>query len=331
MAKIKHGLTDIQKIAKDCYEGKVEKYSNGSANEVLRNTILELVGGEWTYGNFQKNKWEVYALVQEMVDVNINRLTRDAFSDFTEITNYDLGDAPNFRVKNKNLFKVAVIADGINSIRRQKKLDGKLQTSAFKLAIAIYEEFDKFISGRIDWQDLVDSLSESFNQEIATQIAGSFEGAYDDINANLKKSTNAAGVDAELKKIINKVEGATGKRCRVYGTAEALGAIQGAGSEIDKEDHRNFGVVRLFNGTPLVKLQNSYDESTNKWAIRNDMLYVIPEGEKIIKLALEGGVTVLEDTTGMSRADQQVEMLMMQKIHLGVLVAAKFGAVQITA
>ena len=158
-----------------------------------------------------------------------------------------------------------------------------------------------------------------------------FEGAYSDINTNLKKSTNAAGVDVELKKIINKVEAATGKRCRVYGTAEALGNIQGTGSELDKNDRRNFGMVTTFQGTPLVKLQNAYDEVNNKWAIRNDMLYVIPDGEKVIKLGLEGGVTVLEDTTGMTRDDQQVEMVMMQKMHLGVLVAAKFGAIQITA
>lgn len=331
MANTKHGLTDIQKVARDCYLGKLEKYSNEEGNDLLRNAVNELVGGEWTYGNFQKNKWDVYALVQEMVDVNINRLTRDAFSDFIEVANYQLGDSPEFNIKNKNLFKVAVIADGINSVRRQRKLKSKLRTSAFKLAIGIYEEFDRFLTGRIDWTELVDTLSESFNQEIATQIAVAFQNAYNDINTNLKKSTNVAGVDVELKKIINKVEASTGKRCSVYGTAEALGNIVGGVSEQDKMDRRNFGMVKIFNGTPLIKLQNAYDESTDKWAIRNDMLYVIPDGEKIIRMGLEGGVTILEDTSGMKRDDQQVEMVMEQKMHLGVLVASKFGAVQITA
>lgn len=325
------GLTDLQKVARDCYAGKVEGYSNQGGEEVLRKAILEKLGGEWTYANFQRNKWDVYGLIQEMIDVNINRLTRDAFSDFTEIVNTNLGDAPEFKVKNKNLFQVAVIADGINSVRRQRKLDSKLQTSAFKLAIAIYEEFERFITGRIDWADLVDTLSESFNYEIATQIASAFEGAYNDINANLKKSTNSAGVDDELTKIINKVEGATGRKCKVYGTSEALGNIKGASGDLEKEDIRNFGVVRRFKGTDLVKLQNVYDEKNNVWALRNDMLYVIPDGEKIIRMGIEGGVTILEDTTGMTRDDQQVEMSMMQKMHIGVLVASKFGAVQITA
>lgn len=331
MANVKHGLTDIQKLSRDLYAGKLEKYSKSEGEDVLRNAITEIVGGEWTYGNFQKNKWDVYALVQEMVDVNINRLTRDAFNDFVEVSNYALGDSPEFRIKNRNLFKVAIIADGINSVRRQRKLESKLRTSAFKLAIGIYEEFDRFVTGRIDWTDLVDTLSESFNQEIATQIANAFQNAYNDIHANLKKSTNSAGVDAELKTLINKVEAATGRKVRVYGTAEALGNIVGAGANIDKEDKRNFGTIKLFNGTPLVKLQNAYDETTNTWAIKNDMLYIIPDGEKIIRMGLEGGVTVLEDTTGITRDDQQVQMIMMQKMHLGVLVAAKFGALQITA
>lgn len=322
-------LTDLQTVARDCYYGNVEKYSKNAAEDVLRASILEIVGGEWNYTNFQKNKWDVYALVQEIVDVNVNRLSREAFEDFTEVVNTALGDAPTFKVKNKNLFKVAVIADGINSTRRQKKLDSKVQTSAFKLVISIYDEFDNFVTGRIDWKGLVDNVSESLNHEIATQIAIVFEGAYDTINANLKKSTNAAGVDTELKKIINKVESATGKKVVVYGTAEALGNIQGTGSNTDKDDVRNFGQLQMFNGTKLVKLQNAYDEVNNKWALKNDMLFCIPEGEKIIKLGLEGGVNILDDTTGTSRDDQQVGMTMMQKTHIGILVAAKFGAVQI--
>ena len=47
-------LTDIQKLARDCYRGTVEQYSKGAANDVLRAAIIEKVGGEWNYTNFQK-------------------------------------------------------------------------------------------------------------------------------------------------------------------------------------------------------------------------------------------------------------------------------------
>ena len=171
----------------------------------------------------------------------------------------------------------------------------------------------------------------SFNHEIATQIVGAFGKAYSEIGTNLKVSTNAEGVDEELKKIINRVKGATGKNVEVYGTAEALGKITGAGALVDADDKREIGYVRIFNGTKLIELPNTYNETNDKWALSNDVLYIIPANERVVRLGYEGGVTILEDTTGTHRDDQQIEMTYMQKIHVAVLVAAKFGAVEITA
>ena len=204
-------LTDIQKIARDCYRGNVEKFSKGAAEDVLRAEIIERVGGEWTYANFQKNKWDVYELLQEIIDVDLVTLSEETFKSFCEVKNFELGDAPSYQIKNNNLFKVGIIADGINSTRRQRKLNGKVKTEALKLVISTYEELDKFIAGRIDWKDYVDTVVASFNQAIATQIVGAFGQAYSEIGTNLKASTNAEGVDEELKKIINRVKGATGK------------------------------------------------------------------------------------------------------------------------
>ena len=324
-------LTDIQKIARDCYRGNVEQYSKSAANDVLRAAILEKVGGEWNYTNFQKNKWDVYALIQEIIDVDLVALSEEAFKQFCEVKHFELGDAPEFKIKNNNLFKVGIIADGINSTRRQRKLGSKLRTDAFKLSIATYEELDRFIAGRIDWKEYVDTVVASFNHEIGTQIVEGFGKAYSEIGTNLKISTNAHGVDEELKKIINRVKGATGKNVEVFGTSEALGKVQGAGALVDADDKREIGYVKIFNGTKMVELPNTYNEVTGEWALSNDVLYVIPVGEKIVRLGYEGGVTILEDTTGTHRDDQQIEMTYMQKIHLAVLVAAKFGAVEITA
>ena len=322
-------LTDIQKIARDCYRGNVEQFSKNAANDVLRKEIVERVGGEWTYTNFQKNKWSVYELIQEIIDVDLISLSEEAFKQFCEVKHFELGDAPVHKIKNNSLFKVGIVADGINSTRRQRKLNGKVTTEALKLIIASYEELDRFIAGRIDWKEYVDTVVASFNHEIATQIVGAFGQAYSEIGANLKVSTNAEGVDEELKAIINRVKGATGKNVEVYGTAEALGKVKGAGALVDADDKREIGYVKVFNGVKLVELPNTYNEGTDEWALNNDAIYVIPNGEKIIKLGYEGGVTILEDTTGTHRDDQQIEMTYMQKIHVAVLVAAKFGAVEI--
>ena len=320
-------LTDLQKLAMDCYEGKVKNYTNGNPEEALRNEIIEKVGGEWNYYNFQKNKWDVYALIGEMISQNVSRLSAETFADFCEVKDFALGDRVEFTVKNNELFKVANIADGINSTRRQRLMGKRIPTTAFKLAIAIYEELDRFLAGRIDWRAMVDNVSASFNQEIANQIAKALEGAYEQLNSNFVKSGTYS--DKELQTLIAKVEAATGQKVTIYGTAEALANVEGAGALVDAEDTRNFGYVQLFNGTKMVKINNVYDEVADKWALRNDVLYIIPAGEKIVRLGFEGEVTILEDTTGTSRDDQQIEMMMMRKMHLGILSTAKFGFFEI--
>ena len=316
-------LTDLQKLALDCYEGKVKNYTNGNPEDVLRKEIIEKVGGEWTYYNFQKAKWDVYALLSEMISVNVSRLSAETFADFCEVKDFALGDKVEFQVKNTDLYKVANIAEGVNSTRRQRLLGKRIPTTSFKLAIAIYEELDRFLANRIDWKSMVENVSASFNQEVANQIAKAMEGAYEQLNSNFVKSGTYS--DKDLQTLVAKVEAATGQKVAIYGTAEALANVQGAGALIDAEDNRNYGFVQLFNGTKMIKINNVYDEINDKWALRNDVLYVIPAGEKIIRLGFEGDVTILEDTTGTSRDDQQIEMLLMRKMHLGVLSTAKFG------
>ena len=320
-------LTGLQKLAKDCYEGKVANYEKGNPEDALRNEIVERVGGTWNYYSFQKHKWDVYSLISEMIEERVSRLSADTFADFCEVKDFMLGDRVEFQVKNTDLFKVANIADGINSTRRQRLMGKKIPTTAFKMAIAIYEELDRFLAGRIDWRAMVDNVSASFNQEIANQIARAMEGAYEQLNSNFVKSGTYS--DKELQTLIAKVEAATGQKVTIYGTAEALANVEGAGALVDAEDTRNFGYVQLFNGTRMVKINNVYDEAADKWALRNDVLYIIPAGEKIVRLGFEGGVTILEDTTGTSRDDQQIEMLLMRKMHLGILSTAKFGFFEI--
>ena len=320
-------LTDLQKLAVDCYEGKVKNYANGNPEDALRQEIIEKVGGEWNYYNFQKAKWDVYALISEMISTNVSRLSAETFADFCEVKDFMLGDRVEFTVKNTDLFKVANIADGINSTRRQRLLGKRIPTTAFKLAVAIYEELDRFLANRIDWRAMVDNVTASFTQEIANQIAKAMEGAYEQLNSNFVKSGTYS--DKELQTLIAKVEAATGQKVAIYGTAEALANVEGAGALVDAEDTRNFGYIQLFNGTKMVKINNVYDEVADKWALRNDVLYIIPAGEKIVRLGFEGDLTILEDTTGTSRDDQQIEMLMMRKMHLGILSTAKFGFFEI--
>ncbi len=242
MAMIK--MTELQKISVDAYNGKVDKFSVTDAEQLIREKLLECVGGTWNYRQFKKNEHDFYALIEELITINFSNLAVEDFGDWVEVKDFALGDKIEFRVQNTNLFKVGVIATGTNTIRRQRMLDSKVPTTAYKMAIAIYEEFDKFIAGRIDWALLVDKVSKSFNREIALQVSKAIQGAYNSVHTNLKKTGTYS--DAELSKLVAKVKGLTGQDVAIYGTSEAIENIQGANCLADLADRRAYGYVKSY-------------------------------------------------------------------------------------
>lgn len=324
-------LTDVQKLALDCYNKKIDKFShNGKeimAEDALRNEILGLVGGEWDYYSYQENKHKIFRLISEVLTVKVNELTQEAFAEFCEVRDYALGDKVEFTVKNTDLFKVANICDGKNSTRRQRLLGKKVPTVAHKLAVAIYEEFDRFVAGRIDFKEAMDRVAASFQHEIAMQISGAIQSAYTTTHENLKVSANYS--DAELRKLIAKVKGATGQEVVIYGTPMALGNVEGAAALATAEDKRNFGYTRIFDGVKMLELPQVYNVDTNEFGVKDNLLYIMPAGEKMVKLGFEGQLMTIENTDGTVRDDQQIEFFMQRKMHLGVLVASRFGAYEI--
>lgn len=326
MAMIK--MTELQKISVDAYNGKVDKFSVTDAEQLIREKLLECVGGTWNYRQFKKNEHDFYALIEELITINLSNLAVEDFGDWVEVKDFALGDKIEFRVQNTNLFKVGVIATGTNTIRRQRMLDSKVPTTAYKMAIAIYEEFDKFIAGRIDWALLVDKVSKSFNREVALQASKALQGAYNSAQAHLKKEGTYS--DAELSKLVAKVKGLTGQDVAIYGTSEAIENIQGANCLADLADRRAYGYVKEFKGVPVIELPQTYDAVNDTWGVDNKLIYIIPAGEKIVRLGFEGDAMVIENTDGTNRNDQQIEYKFQRMMHLGVLSTARFGIFKIT-
>lgn len=327
MAKILT-MSELQILSMDAYNGKVDKFSVHDAETLIREKLTECVGGKWNYRSFKKNEQDFYALIEELITINLSTLAVEDFGDWVEVKDFELGDKIEFKVENTNLFQVGNIATGTNTIRRQRMLDSKIPTTGYKMSIAIYEEFDKFVAGRINWSKLVDKVSKSFNREVALQISRAVQNAYKSIHANLKHEGTYA--DAQLSKLIAKVKGITGQEVAVYGVSQAIENIQGANCIADLNDRRAYGYIKEFKGTPIIELPQTYDAVNDKWGVRDDILYVVPNGEKIVRLGFEGEAMVIENTDGTNRNDQQIEYKFQRQMHLGVLSTMRFGAYVIT-
>lgn len=316
-------LTDLQKLALDTYNGSVEKYSKVEAEGAIRTAVIDACGGEWNYFSFNKNKWDVYQIMSEVLSVGLGELLVGKFDGFADVKDTQLGDTTEFIIEGKDLFRVATIADGNVDIRRQKLYNGKLTITTEKLAIKIYEEFDRFISGRINWTTMVDRVQLSYAHEVSIRIYNAIYGAYDTLVAPYQVSGTFD--ETKLVDAIAHVEAATGQKAVVFGTKKALSKVTSATPSEGMKDQLNLlGHYGMFKGTDLMELPQAHKPGTSVFAVADDFLLVIPNGERIVKVILEGDVYIYDTEAG-ARNDEQIEFFFGRKVGIGVLKADNFA------
>lgn len=325
-------LIKIKKLALDVYEGKVTEYSQEEGEEALRQAFIDIIGcepGDKRYRRqFNKHKDDFFEIVEEILEVTVNRIVMDSFSQFTNVVNTELGVKPRFEVENTDLFKVSMVATGLNTLRRQRLYNHKVDTEGFRMGIAIYDEFFDFTTGKRDWVKTINKVALSWEHEIAQLVSKALFGAYNYVNekgfAVADTYTNEA-----LLKLIMKVEGVLGQKCVIYGTASALDNIEGEASDLDKNDRREIGYVKKFKGRECMELPQVYDIVKKDFVIPDNILLVLPAGYKIINLGMEGAPIVLENTDPTTSEDMDVEYSFLQMVHVGIAIAVHFGMFKI--
>ena len=316
-------ITDLQKLAIDTYEGTVTKYSKDEAENAIRNAIREACGGEWNHYAFLDNKGKIYQIITEVLSVGLGALLEGKFDDFTEVNDVELGDKVSFEVQNKDLFRVATISDGNTDIRRQKLYKGKLEVATEKIGIKIYEDFDRFLAGRIDWTEMVNRVQLSYANEISMRIYNAIYGSYDDLLAPYQVSGTFD--EGKLLTAVAHVEASTGQKAVIFGTKTALAKITSANMSDGMKDKLNvIGHYGMFRGTDLLELPQAHKVGTNDFAVADDFLLVVPNGEKIVKIILEGD-TYIWDTEAGDRNDEQIEFFFGRKVGVGVLKADQYA------
>ncbi len=321
--------TNLRKLSMDIYNG-VKNFSMADgtqkdANDVVRELILDKCNGTWSYRNFERIKNDVFEIIEEMITVQSNELTRATFEPFTAFKEVGFGELVEFELDDDELFEVSVIANGHDNLYRQRIINNKVSTKAFDLGVAIYNDMDEFMMGKIDWTKLVDRCARSLNKKIAEIIGSTFASGYDSIRTDLK--TEGAMDESKLVELCQKV----GKDATIYGTKLALSKIPSiAAFPTDASDVRTKGYVQQFRGVSCVELENHYDKDSKKWALANDTLYIVPSGGKVVCVALEGDAWIIDDTSG-SRKDRQIEYSLTRRIHVGLAVSQNYGAYKINA
>ena len=324
--------TDLKTLALDIYKNKVKTFTKEDgtvidANDALRQLFDAKTGGDRSYRAFNKIKDDFFEILEVLITEGTSTISREVFKDIMVFKDTAYGEKPEFIAETPELFDVSVVAASNDNIRRERVYNNHIPTVAFDLGLKTYTEYDAFMLGRIDINALIDKVIASFNKRVAEKIGEVFSKAYDNISVAELKVTHTTVDEAKLLELCEKV----GEGAVIYGSKLALSKIPSiAAYAVDSDDVRNVGYVRQFKGVKCVELENVYNKDTKSFAIANDTLFVIPNGDKIIYGGFEGDAYVIDNLDKpTARLDRQLELTYVRRLHLGIGVTNRYGAYKI--
>ena len=322
-------MKDIIKVAVDAYHGNVEQYSVGQSMELMHKALVEANGGSTVlnYKNIRDGKCNgLFTLIEEVLSRTVvDGLQGDEyFNALVDFRNVAEGDKNIFEVEDSNLFIVSEAADGTQGIRRQR-LSGTSEVSiptSLKV-VKIYEELNRVLSGRVDFNFFINKVAESFRQKLLNDIYTLWSNATAQDFGGITYFPSAGSYDEEaLLDLIAHVEAAAGgKTATIIGTKKAIRNldITPFGNKA-KEDLYNMGYAGKFYGSPVVVTPQRHKAGSTEFVLADDVLTIIAGDDKPIKCDYEGDPIVLMGDP-MSNGDLTQEYLYGEKYGMGIVLA----------
>lgn len=320
-------MNQLQQLAFDTYKGTlaVNNYSTKQASDVLRQAFLERLGLEtFSVKEFRRHKTEIFEIIEETITPILNDRLEQQMGEFAEVRNIALGDTIVFDIEDPKLFDVANIARGTNNLRKQRIDNGKLPVEMERLGIAIYEELERYLSGRIEWSKLVDKVIRSFDREIALRVQNALFAGHTSVAADFIYSGTYD--EDQLLRILGNVEAMYGS-AQIVGTKNALAKIQpNYVGEADKSRHNALGHLGHYRGYNMIELVQTNVAGTNTPNLTTDLLIIPATESKFVKILIEGEATIEENSNNMGDASK--EYLFAQNVGVAVALAKYYGIVR---
>lgn len=322
---------DLVRLAIDSYKGHVAgNYSVDDSMEVLRQALVEANGGstKLDYRAIRDGKCNgLFAIVEEIINKTVIEGLPEScpLFDYVDYRNLAEGDTNIFEIRDNGLFVVSDIADGTQGLRRQRLTGGEEITVKTQLkGIKIYEELRRVLAGRVDFNELIDKVAESFQKKINNDIYAAVKAGFDGLISPYKESGSFD--ESKLTEIIDHVEAATGKKAFILGSKQAvrkITGVKGADSTSAKEDLYAMGYFGHFYTTPIIVMENAHKVGSTDFVLSND-LYIVASDDKFVKFVTEGDTLIIPGDA-LGSADLSQEYFMAERYGISVIFAESFG------
>lgn len=329
-------MKDIAVLSKALHADRHFTKNGVAGQDVMRKVFYDAMGiPEGTKGNdlfdaFETNKIKVFRIISVAVDATMPTIIKNQFDGFVNFHNLAIGDTNLFTNKDTGLFRVARIASGTQDIRRDNKLGGSYSVPTAWHGVGTYVEFEQFLTGQVDFNDYIQTAADSYAADMGRRIYKGISESYDKVRA-VRKATGTFSLD-EMLDIVRHVKAASGgTQVTVYGTLTALSKLARSLdlSETMKDQLNSTGYLSNVHGVTLNLLPDAYEPGTETFAVDDDALLIIPSGEKIVDVVLEGEAVTRQGAATESNL-LQMDFITLKKFGVHVKQSAIYGFYKLT-
>lgn len=338
---------DIRDLYIHAFKGTspATEFSVKDVKETLRAELKALAPNKYEY---EKNKLEIFQIIQESFDEVLPDYVGNFIGQFAEIKSVPNGQRASFIVKRgRRRAKTFVTEVGLAGVYEAFRLDvDTFEVSAKAYGGAAYIDFERTLDGSEDLveplQLLLDGLQEAIYKELLKALIAATQNS-DMPAANIASTTNFD--PAQMQRLCTIAKNYGGGNAVIFATPEfvqemgpdaigmpiygpyALTANPTAGSApgyatpvYNPNDIASIaatGYITMFRGTPIVQLPQAFvDENNDTYQIPPQYAFIFPAGnQKIIKVVFEGDT----DVRDWQHRDRQMEIEIYKKFGVAIL------------
>lgn len=305
----------------------VANFSKEDVEKALREELRKIAG---TPQDFEKNKWEIFSLIQTAADDIIPVRVEQIMGQFAEVQQVGQGNKATFKRKlgqrRAKSFITKVAPAGTYESFRLDAETFEIPTEAVGASAII--DWERYLDGLDDMSDLINIIMEGLEDAIYKAVYAQLIAAFTNTKMPDANKVTAAGFDKSAMDRLIAVVKSYGGNCVIFCTqlfaANLDNEIKGSYlNDADKMEVRNQGYVGIFHGTPVVTLPIATETEANiKWAYDPSYAFVMPAGkERVVKVVLEGDLQM----NSWTNPDWSIEIAFYKKYGVGMLYYNNWG------
>lgn len=326
-------IQEIKELALNAARGTApENYSVENVNDALRDELNAMCS---SINEFRRNQYDIFEIIIETADDIVPKKVIDYVGIFAEVKTVGNDQKAMFKRKlGKNRAKKFLTQVGLSGVYETFRLDTETFTvEAHAVGGAGTIDFDRMLDGSENMSDIMDIITEGLTDSVFYEIQKALIAAYEAAGvpaANRKEGNNFVAKD--MQDLVNVVR-SYGTSAVIFACPEFVAAMgpdqigdpsyKAVYSPKDIEDIANTGYIKMFRGTPIIQMPQSFiDENNDKTAMNPQYAFVLPAGgEKVVKVVLEGPTQMwMRDNR-----DQSMEINAYKKMGAAILTYHNWG------